>query len=415
MYRSGYGTEFGKTNPCSCTSPMLLSGHFAWPFTCETVSRYPLVVCLTNICDWVNQLLCIEENSTSWLWLFTLIASSCCCIWLYGSIRMPREPPASFQSLPERELTLELKIERSFRNAVHEDFVSGIASISHTPDIRADLAGKAIYFRLRIHKASTQFCLKDSIILARGILSPCPVTKTRKDFYHFLRQQNVFYRLQRGQVLEIRKGPSDLNQMLAKLHFQFLQTLRLGIPKEAPAWGIYPAILLGYKSELSPQLKNYFQRSGTLHLFAISGLHIGIVAAIIIQALSLIRIPRIYTGCCGLCLTFLFVLITGSSPSAVRAFAMIAFYWLCLCIGRQRSALAAWTASALILLIIDPQQLWNVGFQLSYSVVFSILLLGLPLHHFLLRKLAPNQAIPLDSLALWQRCHQMLFEKFSLL
>ena len=62
MYRSGYGTEFGKTNPCSRTSPMLLSGHFAWPFTCETVSRYPLVVCLTNICDWVNQLLCIEEK-----------------------------------------------------------------------------------------------------------------------------------------------------------------------------------------------------------------------------------------------------------------------------------------------------------------------------------------------------------------
>jgi len=93
---------------------------------------------------------------------------------------------------------------------------------------------------------------------------------------------------------------------------------------------------------------------------------------------------------------------------------MIAFYWISLSIGRQRSALAAWTASALIILII-AQQLWNIGFQLSYCVVFSILLLGLPLHQYLLRKLSPHQGIPVHSLTRWQRFQQILFEKCSLL
>jgi competence protein ComEC len=349
------------------------------------------------------------------LWLVTLIGSSTGLFWLYGSIRLPQEPAAAFRTLPERELSLTLKIEKTFHNTVSKDAIRGIGLVTQAPDMRPDLLGKAIYFQLRDHKENKRSVPKGATILARGILSPTQTPQKTDDFYSFLRQQYVFYCLQRGQVLDIRTERSDGTAILTQLHRQFLKTLQLGIPTEAPAWAIYPAILLGYKAELSPELKSYFQRSGTLHLFAISGLHIGIVAAIIIQAFSLARIPSIYAGMIGLGFTLLFVLITGSPPSAVRAFAMIAFYWISLIIGRQRSALAAWTASALIILIIDPQQLCNIGFQLSYCVVFSILLLGLPLHKFLLHKLSPHQAIPIQSLTRWHRAQQILFEKCSLL
>lgn len=356
-----------------------------------------------------------KKRAQSILWLLTFMVSSGGTFWLYASLRLPQEPPAWIQSLPERELTLEIKVERFFRNSSNRDSLNGIAYVSQSPHIRSDLTGKRIYFRLRRPQANQSSYPRGSTIQAQGILSPCPLPNAPDDFYSFLRQQNVFYCFQRGQVLDIQTEPSDTTSLFAQLHTQFLHTLQLGIPKEAPAWAIYPAILLGYKAELSPELKNYFQRSGTLHLFAISGLHIGIVAAIILQALSLLRLPTVYAGFLGLGCTLLFVLITGSPPSAVRAFAMIAFYWISLLIGRQRSALAAWTASALIILIIDPQQLWNIGFQLSYSVVFSILLLGLPLHQYMLRKLSPHPAIPVHSLTRWQRFQQILFEKCSLL
>lgn len=356
-----------------------------------------------------------KKRAQSILWLLTFMVSSGGTFWLYASLRLTQEPPVWIQSLPERELTLELKVERFFRNSSNENSLNGIASVSQSPHIRADLTGKRIYFRLRRPQANQSSYPRGSTIQAQGILSPCPLPNAPDDFYSFLRQQNVFYCFQRGQVLDIQPERSDTTSLFAQLHTQFLHTLQLGIPKEAPAWAIYPAILLGYKAELSPELKNYFQRSGTLHLFAISGLHIGIVAAIILQALSLLRLPKVYAGFLGLGCTLLFVLITGSPPSAVRAFAMIAFYWISLLIGRQRSALAAWTASALIILIIDPQQLWHIGFQLSYCVVFSILLLGLPLHQYLLRKLSPHPAIPVHSLTRWQRFQQILFEKCSLL
>lgn len=356
-----------------------------------------------------------KRRHESLLWLVTFIGSSAGLFWLYGSLRLPQEPAASFRTLPERELSLELKVEKIFRSTTSRDSIKGIGLVTQAPDMRPDLAERVIYFHLRNNKANKQSILEDSIILTRGILSPCPAPQKADDFYSFLRQQNVFYCLERGQVLEARTNNSDTIAMLAQLHRQFLKTLQLGIPKEAPAWAIYPAILLGYKAELSPELKSDFQRSGTLHLFAISGLHIGIVAAIIIQAFGLVRLPKMFAGIIGLGCTLLFVLITGSPPSAVRAFAMIAFYWISLIIGRQRSALAAWTASALIILIIDPQQLWNIGFQLSYCVVFSILLLGLPLHQFLLQNWSPHQAIPVHSLTRWQRFQQILFEKCSLL
>jgi len=356
-----------------------------------------------------------KRKPESLLWIMTFIVSSAGLFWFYGSLRLPQEPAAAFRTLPERELSLELTVKKTFRSTVSKDSIKGIGLVTQAPDMRPDLMGKAIYFQLRDYKKNKRSVPKGSIILARGILNPCPTPQKTDDFYSFLRQQNVFYCLERGQVIAARTNNSDTIAMLAQLHRQFLKTLQLGIPNEAPAWAIYPAILLGYKAELSPELKSYFQRSGTLHLFAISGLHIGIVAAIILQALSLLRLPTVYAGFLGLGITLLFVLTTGSPPSAVRAFAMIAFYWISLLIGRQRSALAAWTASALIILIIDPQQLWNIGFQLSYSVVFSILLLGLPLHQYLLRKLSPHPAIPVHSLTRWQRFQQILFEKCSLL
>jgi competence protein ComEC len=356
-----------------------------------------------------------RRQPKSLLWLVTFIVSSAGLFWFYGSLRLPLEPAASFRTLPDRELSLELTVKKTFHSSVSKDSAKGIGIVTQAPDMRPDLLDKAIYFQLRDHKENKRSVPEGSTILARGILRPSPTPQKTDDFYSFLRQKNVFYCLERGQLIDVQSQRSYATATLAQLHEQFLKTLQLGIPKEAPAWAIYPAILLGDKAELSPELKSYFQRSGTLHLFAISGLHIGIVAAIIIQAFSLVRIPSMYAGIIGLGCTLLFVLITGSPPSAVRAFAMIAFYWISLLIGRQRSALAAWTASALIILIIDPQQLWNIGFQLSYSVVFSILLLGLPLHQYLLRKLSPHPAIPVNSLTRWQRFQQILFEKCSLL
>jgi competence protein ComEC len=123
-------------------------------------------------------------------------------------------------------------------------------------------------------------------------------------------------------------------------------------------------------------------------------LHIGVIATVIAQFLILVRVPRKLSPFIGLPLLYLYVEITGASPSAVRAFLMALFFWASFAFTRQRSPLAALAASAVFVLTFQPDQLWSVGFQLSYTVVLSILLFALPLYESASARLAPFRYLP---------------------
>jgi competence protein ComEC len=174
-------------------------------------------------------------------------------------------------------------------------------------------------------------------------------------------------------------------------------------------------MLLGQKDALSDEQNTRYQRSGTMHFFAISGLHIGVIAAVIAQALRLIRIPRRISPWIGLPLLLLYVQVTGSAPSAIRAFLMAAFFWASYALQRQRNPMGALIASAVGVLLIDPQQLWQVGFQLSYAVVLSILLFGLPLATFIKNKLNPYRYLPETDYSTRQKLTLSLIDKGALL
>ncbi|WP_245530794.1 ComEC/Rec2 family competence protein [Coraliomargarita akajimensis] len=163
-------------------------------------------------------------------------------------------------------------------------------------------------------------------------------------------------------------------------------------------------MLLGQKSALSSEQITRFQQSGTMHLFAISGLHIGVIATVIAQTLGLIRIPRRLRPVLGLSILYLYVDITGGSPSAIRAFLMTSFFWLSYGFSRQRNPFSALINSALFVLIIDPTQLWSLGFQLSYSVVLSILLFGIPFYNSLQQATEPFRWLPSED---WNWRHQL--------
>lgn len=120
---------------------------------------------------------------------------------------------------------------------------------------------------------------------------------------------------------------------------------------------------------LEPEREERFARSGSLHLFAISGLHVMAVAATLAQVLALTRLPPGIVAVVGLTGVWVYVMMTGHTPSAVRAFTMVAFFWGAKAFLRQSNSFGALANSALAVLILDPRQLWLPGFQLSYMVV----------------------------------------------
>ena len=182
--------------------------------------------------------------------------------------------------------------------------------------------------------------------------------------------------------MEIIPSTPVRSKFFQKLNTQLQSILSLGAPENTDTLNIYLAMLLGEKEQLLYGQKLRFMQTGTMHLFAVSGLHIGIMTLFIAQLLSCFRIPRTVVPLLTLPIIFIFIQTIGCPPSAMRAFIMITIFWMSLFIKRQTNAFSALVLSALIILCIDPWQIHSLGFQLSYTVVSSILLLGLPLNQW---------------------------------
>jgi competence protein ComEC len=141
-----------------------------------------------------------------------------------------------------------------------------------------------------------------------------------------------------------------------------------------PSASIVKALILGDKSSLSPELKTSFSATGIAHLLAISGLHIGFISAIIMFVIGFIKNKYIKfilfsTG------VILFVLISGSSPSAIRASLMAILYYFCYIIDRKSSPLNIASLVLLMYILFDPMIIFNISFQFSAISILSIIIL----------------------------------------
>jgi competence protein ComEC len=314
-----------------------------------------------------------------------------------------------------REARLQLMVERVLqaRNAYDEATGIGhIVSASHTSRLKA---GDKVYFRLELAESEVPELLRGSELAATGVLSRIPDTVDPDSFDAYLKSTGVHYRFARSSDLQQVHPPSRFDLFCQRSNEQFQHYLRLGAPEDDTLDRIYVAMLLGLKTELNHSQKDRFRMTGTMHFFAISGLHIGVIATVIAQFLILIRVPRKLAPLLGLPLLYLYVEITGAAPSAVRAFLMAVFFWTSFAFTRQRAPLPALAASAVFVLMIRPDQLWSVGFQLSYTVVLSILLFGLPLYQSASESLEPYRYLPKANWSTAQRIHAWAQEAVLLL
>ncbi|MEQ8323493.1 MAG: ComEC/Rec2 family competence protein [Vicingaceae bacterium] len=137
------------------------------------------------------------------------------------------------------------------------------------------------------------------------------------------------------------------------------------------------ALVLGNKSALGTEMKEAFARSGIMHLLAVSGLHVGIVFLFIKGILDIMQyIFRYSFNVLGISViaVWIYAGITGFSASVVRASLMLSFYLLSLKLKRRSHGLSLLCLSAFLALSLDPDLLWDLGFQLSYVAVCGILL-----------------------------------------
>ena len=134
-------------------------------------------------------------------------------------------------------------------------------------------------------------------------------------------------------------------------------------------------ILIGERSGLSPSLRESFMRSGTAHVLAVSGSNVAVLAGVLFLLLEFLRTGRrwrIALTCA--CIVF-YMMLTGGQPPVVRAGVMAIIVLLAGVVQERPHVLNSLGVAASAILLFDPRQLFDVGFQLSFAAVFSIVLL----------------------------------------
>ena len=140
--------------------------------------------------------------------------------------------------------------------------------------------------------------------------------------------------------------------------------------------GIMKAILLGDRSAIAKPVRALFVQTGTAHILAISGLHIGVVAALFLLLIKAFPVGGKWrsAGVIGLLVCYAFF--TGGRPSVVRATIMMIVFLTSFIVEKERDILNTLFLAAMILLIYNPLNLFDIGFQLSFVCVLSIILLS---------------------------------------
>ena len=148
---------------------------------------------------------------------------------------------------------------------------------------------------------------------------------------------------------------------------------------------VLKGMLLGLRSELSPDILDAFRNSGSIHILAVSGLHVGLIATVCFLGFSLLRLPRKATDLLTIAAVILYACLVGFRPSVFRASLMAIIYLISRIIERDRDLFNLLAFAALVLLLINPAQLWDIGFQLSFAAVAAIVYLAPKWESFIAR------------------------------
>jgi len=218
-------------------------------------------------------------------------------------------------------------------------------------------------------------------VMVRGEISRPQIGEDGFDYSRYLATKRISALIEATSVSPVGEERGWIGQVHRRTDVALGYGLR---PREA---AVVRGMVLGDRSLMPEELEKSFQRSGVTHVLAISGQHVVILAAVIYFALRLFAIPPTIRAGVTIGLIWLYILIAGAPPSAIRAGVVATFVLAAPLLGRQVSALHFMTTMLALVLAYNPQLIYSTGFQLSVAAVFGILLLTKPIKSLVARTL----------------------------
>jgi competence protein ComEC len=293
------------------------------------------------------------------------------------------EPP----QVKPKQVKLKIKVEKIYFNdskKLHCYATSGFA---------------ICYLKNEKNAAALKYC--DQLFLKTAFTTPPPAIFPKAfDYRRYLKFKHI-YHVTHCKSDNWKICGHDNSHPIFELAYHWQEKLA-GIFKtnglKDEEYSVGAAMLLGKYENFSQELRNAYASAGVTHILSVSGLHVGIVFIVFNHLLSFLnrnKKLKIIKAVLIILLTWFYALLTGLSPPVQRAAAMFTFLIAGKARNRNSNILNTLSASALLLLIIDPYLIADVGFQLSYLAVIGIVIAGNPLYQLF----TPNQYV-IDKL--WQ-------------
>ncbi len=233
-----------------------------------------------------------------------------------------------------------------------------------------------------------------------GIAQPIspPRNPGEFDMKSYLARRDVYRRLSVRYAEEgtlVRSGGGDpLLRAAQQSRTRLQQILCRGLEDAPDVQNFISGLALGLRHQTPEDIEEPFQQTGTLHLFAVAGLHVGIVAQLLWMLASVSRLPRKWAAALIIPTLLFYACVTGLHISSVRAAVMAAILFAGVFFERKVLALNSLAAAAFLLLAFNTQELFSTGFQLSFAVVGTIILVADPLARLFGRWTAPDPFLP---------------------
>ena len=212
------------------------------------------------------------------------------------------------------------------------------------------------------------------IFVGKYTLIPPPKNPYQFNYKRYMERKGVLGRAEIITFSIVKNNTVDFMGNIEKMRSHLTAVINQNFNRESAA--LLNTLLLGKRSDLDENIYQQYVDAGAVHILAISGLHVGIITAILLLLLQKMpnlgfyRPLRYFILLAGL---WTFALMAGASPSVLRATIMFSFVGLGTLIRRKQGRFDALMLSMLFLLLINPYYLYDVGFQLSYAAVFSIM------------------------------------------
>jgi DNA internalization-related competence protein ComEC/Rec2 len=237
------------------------------------------------------------------------------------------------------------------------------------------VSGRVQVFLLQapvVPQVGDELRLYGELSVPRAVLNPGEF-----DYGNFLKQQNiaaVFQTIGKKSVRVVREGTRfSPARILATIRRDLAALIdKLYSASEA---GILKALVLGLRSDVAPEVRGQFMKTGTIHLLAISGLNITMIAGTFYFLLLFSGLGHRKTALFTILIVMIYVGLAGGGIPVQRAGYASALVLLGVFIGRPTHLLNALCFAFFVLLLWNPKSLWNIGFQLSFLSVFSLVVI----------------------------------------